>query len=119
MKIFEIPEPSVPIAGSDDTFPVHRIYCVGRNYGAHAKEMGHDPKQTPPVFFMKPADAVVLSGSTVAYPSRTEDLQHEIELVVAIGEPGTGSTPPPRLPPNVWEWLSTCVLVANLCFRCR
>lgn len=88
MKIFEIPEPAVPIAGSDDVFPVHRIYCVGRNYAAHAKEMGHDPARTPPVFFMKPADAVVPSGAAVAYPSRTENLQHEIELVVAIGEPG-------------------------------
>jgi fumarylpyruvate hydrolase len=88
MKIFEIPEPAVPIAGSDDVFPVHRIYCVGRNYAAHAKEMGHDPARTPPVFFMKPADAVVPSGATVAYPSRTENLQHEIELVVAIGKPG-------------------------------
>lgn len=88
MKIFEIPEPSVPIAGSDDVFPVHRIYCVGRNYAAHAREMGHDPSRTPPVFFMKPADAIVPSGSSVAYPSRTENLQHEIELVVAIGEPG-------------------------------
>jgi len=88
MRIFEIPEPVVPIAGSDDVFPVHRIYCVGRNYAAHAKEMGHDPARTPPVFFMKPADAIVPSGSTVAYPSRTENLQHEIELVVAIGEPG-------------------------------
>lgn len=88
MKIFEIPEPSVPIAGSGDVFPVHRIYCVGRNYAAHAREMGHDPARTPPVFFMKPADAIVPGGSTVAYPSRTENLQHEIELVVAIGEPG-------------------------------
>lgn len=88
MNIFEIPQPAVPVAGSDDVFPVHRIYCVGRNYAAHAREMGHDPQRTPPVFFMKPADAIVLSGSTVAYPPRTENLQHEIELVVAIGEPG-------------------------------
>lgn len=88
MNIFNVPQPTVPIAGSDDVFPVHRIYCVGRNYAAHAREMGHDPGRTPPVFFMKPADAVVVSGSTVAYPSRTENLQHEIELVVAIGEAG-------------------------------
>ncbi len=88
MTIFDVPRPHVPVAGSDDLFPVHRIYCVGRNYAAHAREMGHEPKQTPPMFFMKPADAVVMSGSTVAYPSRTENLQHEIELVVAIGEPG-------------------------------
>jgi fumarylpyruvate hydrolase len=88
MNLFEIPQPAVPVAGSDELFPVHRIYCVGRNYAAHAREMGHDPARTPPVFFMKPADAIVLSGATVAYPSRTENLQHEIELVVAIGEPG-------------------------------
>lgn len=88
MNIFDVPQPAVPIARSDDLFPVHRIYCVGRNYAAHAREMGHDPQRAPPVFFMKPADAVVLSGSTVAYPPRTENLQHEIELVVAIGTAG-------------------------------
>jgi fumarylpyruvate hydrolase len=88
MNLFEVPQPAVPVAGTDQAFPVHRIYCVGRNYAAHAREMGHDPKSTPPVFFMKPADAIVRSGATVAYPSRTENLQHEIELVVAIGVPG-------------------------------
>jgi fumarylpyruvate hydrolase len=88
MNLFEVPRPAVPVAGTDQAFPVHRIYCVGRNYAAHAAEMGHDPQRTAPVFFMKPADAIVQSGSTVAYPSRTQNLQHEIELVVAIGEPG-------------------------------
>ena len=88
MNIFEVPRPAVPIAGSNDTFPVHRIYCVGRNYAEHAREMGHDPKRTAPVFFMKPADAIVANGSSVAYPSRTANLQHEVELVVAVGEPG-------------------------------
>ena len=88
MNLFEMPQPAVPVAGTDQAFPVHRIYCVGRNYAAHAREMGHDPKSTPPVFFMKPADAIVDSGATVAYPSRTGNLQHEVELVVAIGEPG-------------------------------
>lgn len=88
MNIFEVSRPAIPIAGSNDLFPVHRIYCIGRNYAAHAREMGHDPERTPPVFFMKPADAVVMSGSTVPYPSRTKNLHHEIELVVAIGEPG-------------------------------
>ena len=82
------PIPCVPITNSADTFPVHRIYCVGRNYAAHAREMGHDPARTPPVFFMKPADAIVPTGATVAYPSRTKNLQHEVELVVAIGETG-------------------------------
>jgi fumarylpyruvate hydrolase len=88
MNLFELPQPAVPVAGSDQSFPVHRIYCVGRNYAAHAREMGHDPQRTVPVFFMKPADAIVPSGATVAYPSRTENLQYEVELVVAIGEPG-------------------------------
>jgi fumarylpyruvate hydrolase len=88
MNLFEVPQPAVPVAGTDQTFPVHRIYCVGRNYAAHAIEMGHDPERTAPVFFMKPADAMVLSGSTIPYPSRTENFQHEIELVVAIGESG-------------------------------
>jgi len=88
MNLFELPQPAVPVAGTDQAFPVHRIYCVGRNYAAHAREMGHDPQRTVPVFFMKPADAIVLGGATVPYPSRTENLQHEVELVVAIGEPG-------------------------------
>ncbi len=88
MQLFDIPQPVVPIAGSELLFPVHRIYCVGRNYAEHAREMGHDPARTPPVFFLKPADAIVMSGATVAYPSRTKNLQHEIELVVAIGEAG-------------------------------
>ena len=88
MNLFELPQPAVPVAETDQAFPVHRIYCVGRNYAAHAREMGHDPQRTVPVFFMKPADAIVLGGATVPYPSRTENLQHEVELVVAIGEPG-------------------------------
>ena len=88
MNLFEVPQPAVPVAGTDQAFPVHRIYCVGRNYAAHAAEMGHDPQRSTPVFFMKPADAIVHGGSTVAYPSRTANLQHEVELVVAIGEPG-------------------------------
>ncbi len=88
MNLFEVPRPFVPVAGTDQAFPVHRIYCVGRNYAAHAREMGHDPERTAPVFFMKPADAIVLSGATIPYPSRTGDFQHEIELVVAIGESG-------------------------------
>jgi fumarylpyruvate hydrolase len=69
-------------------FPVRRIYCVGRNYAAHAREMGHDPNRELPFFFMKPVDAVVPSGSTVPYPSKTAEYHHEIELVVALGEGG-------------------------------
>ena len=80
--------PSVPVAGSDTVFPVHRIYCVGRNYAAHAREMGGDPDREPPFFFMKPADAVVISGSTIPYPVATEDLHHEIEMVVALKSGG-------------------------------
>lgn len=80
--------PTVEIAGSTARFPVHRIYCVGRNYAAHAREMGMDPQREPPFFFSKPADAVVANGTAVPYPPRTANLHHEIELVVAIGEGG-------------------------------
>jgi fumarylpyruvate hydrolase len=80
---------AVPVVGSEAVFPVRRVYCVGRNYADHAREMGHDPDREPPFFFMKPADALVLSGATVPYPPATEDLQHEIELVVALKSGGT------------------------------
>jgi len=79
---------SVAIEGSEERFPVRRIYCVGRNYRAHAIEMGSDPDREPPFFFMKPADAVVENGATIPYPSQTSNLHHEIELVVAIGTGG-------------------------------
>jgi fumarylpyruvate hydrolase len=85
----EFPEPNtLPVAESNERFPVGRIYCVGRNYAEHAREMGHDPDREPPFFFMKPADAIVASGSTIAYPQLTKDLHHEIEMVVAIGKGG-------------------------------
>ncbi|NYT35936.1 FAA hydrolase family protein [Allopusillimonas soli] len=84
---------SVPVAGSSDTFPVRRVYCVGRNYAAHAREMGFDPDREPPFFFCKPADAVrpVADGGTleVPYPPETSNYHYEIELVVAIGKGGT------------------------------
>ena len=80
--------PTVPIAGSNDRFPVRHIYCVGRNYAEHAKEMGGDAAKDPPFFFTKPADAVVPPGRDAAYPPRTGNLHHEIELVVALGEGG-------------------------------
>lgn len=80
--------PQVPVSGSDAVFPVHRIYCVGRNYAEHAREMGDDPDREPPFFFSKPADAVAANGSTIAYPPRTRNLHHEIELVVALGAAG-------------------------------
>ncbi len=79
---------SVAIEGSEERFPVRRIYCVGRNYRAHAIEMGSDPDREPPFFFMKPADAVVENGATIPYPSQTSNLHHEIELVAAIGKGG-------------------------------
>ncbi len=80
--------PSARIAGSRQRFPVHRIYCVGRNYAEHAREMGSDPEREPPVFFTKPADAVTANEAVVPYPPRTSNLHHEIELVVAIGRAG-------------------------------
>ncbi len=86
--LFEPIQSSVSVAGGAGLFPVHRIYCVGRNYAAHSREMGADPDREPPFFFMKPADSVVQSGATVPYPPRTSDLHHEIELVVAIGKGG-------------------------------
>ena len=82
------PTPSVAVFGSEDRFPVRRIFCVGRNYAAHAREMGRDPDREPPFFFTKPADAVVDSGETVSYPPETENFQYEAELVVAIGKAG-------------------------------
>ena len=81
------PQASVPVQGGYP-FPVHRIYCVGRNYAAHAREMGHDPDREPPFFFMKPADAVAFDGSTLDSPLATADLHHEIELVVALAKGG-------------------------------
>ncbi len=80
--------PSVAIAGSRRMFPVHRIYCVGRNYAEHAREMGTDPEREPPVFFTKPPDAVTANEAVVPYPSRTSNLHHEVELVVALGRAG-------------------------------
>jgi len=82
---FAVPRPTVAIADSAARFPVHRIYCVGRNYAAHAHEMGADPAREPPCFFTKPADAVVANGAAVRYPPRTANLHHEVELVVALG----------------------------------
>lgn len=81
-----LPRPVVTISGSEQLFPVHRIYCVGRNYAAHAREMGDDGREAP-FFFSKPADAVT-RAETVAYPALTEDLHHEVELVVALSGSG-------------------------------
>ena len=84
---------TVPVQGMDAAFPVSRVFCVGRNYAEHAVEMGHDPDREPPFFFMKPADAVVPTGSVLPFPSATEDLHHEIELVVALGQGGENIAP--------------------------
>ena len=82
------PDPTtVPVAGADVVFPVARVFCVGRNYAEHSIEMGHDPNREPPFFFMKPADAVVPPGH-LPFPTRTRELHHEIELVVALAEGG-------------------------------
>ena len=89
--------PTVPVDGSDARFPVRHIYCVGRNYAEHAKEMGGDATKEPPFFFTKPADAIVpvLPGAVgrMAYPLATKNLHHEIEMVVAIGRAGVMLAP--------------------------
>jgi fumarylpyruvate hydrolase len=87
--VFKVPAtPSVAIAGEDGRFPIRRIFCVGRNYAEHTREMGKDPDRDPPFFFTKPADAIVADGETVAYPPLTSNFHHEGELVVAIGKAG-------------------------------
>jgi fumarylpyruvate hydrolase len=87
--VFDPPAPpSVAVVGGG-RFPVRRIFCIGRNYAEHVREMGGDPKATPPVFFTKPADAVVESGAVIPYPQATTDLHHEGELVVALKAVGT------------------------------
>ena len=91
MTGYVLPAPpiaTVAVSGAAARFPVRRILCVGRNYAAHAREMGQDPEREPPFFFTKPADAVVDTGADIPYPSMTADLHHEIELVVAIAEGG-------------------------------
>ena len=80
--------PSLPVDGSEARFPVGRIYCVGRNYADHAREMGHDPDREPPFFFMKAANSIVQNNSTIGYPVGTKDVHHEIEMVVAIAKGG-------------------------------
>ena len=83
------PLPTLPVRGTDKLFPVHRIYCVGRNFADHAIEMGHDPNREPPFFFQKNPDTLVLSGRDFPYPSASTDVHHEIELVVALSKGGT------------------------------
>ena len=80
--------PSIPVVGTDLRFPVHRIYCIGRNYADHAAEMGATIDRAQPLFFMKPADAIVINDGDVPYPSATQELHHEIEMVVALSRGG-------------------------------
>ena len=82
------PQPSLPVEGSAARFPLRRIFCVGRNYAEHAREMGNDPDREPPFFFTKPADALVQSGAEIPYPPATQDLHHEAELVVCLSRGG-------------------------------
>ena len=87
--VFDPPAPpSIAVAGTKARFPVRRIFCVGRNYAAHAREMGKDPDREPPFFFSKPADALVDDGAIVPYPPETENLHYEAEMVVAMGRGG-------------------------------
>ena len=85
------PIPTLAVAGRDERFPVNRVFCVGRNYAAHAREMGKDPDREPPFFFMKPANAAVDASRpiSVPYPPKTKNYHHEIELIVAIGKGGS------------------------------
>jgi fumarylpyruvate hydrolase len=80
--------PSLPVVGSDRRFPIRRVFCIGRNYAEHAKEMGSAVDPGMPMFFCKPADAVVSDGADVPYPSSTNDLHHEVEMVVALAAGG-------------------------------
>lgn len=91
--VFPVAQPTVEIAGDARRFPIRRIFCVGKNYADHAREMGGDPSREPPFFFSKPADAVMAGAADIAMPSRTADLHHEIELVVALGRGGASIAP--------------------------
>ncbi|WP_061938614.1 fumarylacetoacetate hydrolase family protein [Aureimonas sp. AU22] len=84
-----LPVPTLPVRGTTKLFPVHRIYCVGRNFADHAIEMGHNPNREPPFFFQKNPDTLVLSGQDFPYPAASKDVHHEIELVVALSKGGT------------------------------
>jgi len=86
LAVAAAPRPTAAVADSALAFPVRRIFCVGRNYAEHSREMGATDLKAPPFFFTKPPEAVVASGGVVPFPARTQDLHHEIELVVAVGE---------------------------------
>jgi fumarylpyruvate hydrolase len=82
------PVPSIPIVGTDARFPVHRIYCIGRNYAAHAKEMSMEVDRAEPMFFMKPADTIVTGDADAPYPPATHNLHYEVEMIVALARGG-------------------------------
>ena len=87
--IFQPADPiALDVVGTDAKFPVRRLYCVGRNYAEHVREMGGDVKRSEPIFFTKAAETIIASGSRLIYPPNTDDLQHEVELVVAVGPDG-------------------------------
>lgn len=88
MTLFDPQPPVIAQTSTGEGFPVRRVFCIGRNYAAHAREMGMDPDREPPFFFTKWAEAVVPSGTTVPYPQATTDFHYEAELVVAIGKGG-------------------------------
>ena len=89
-SVFKVQEaPTENVTGTGDSFPVHRIYCVGQNYANHVREMGANPEREAPFFFSKPADAVCPEGTQVPYPMATDNLHHEVELIVAVGKNGT------------------------------
>lgn len=88
--VIDVPKiPALPVAGTDALFPVRRVYCIGRNYAAHAVEMGHDPNKEPPFFFQKNPDNLDASG-TFPYPGKTADVHHEVELAVVLKSGGSG-----------------------------
>jgi fumarylpyruvate hydrolase len=95
--------PTLPVEGTNARFPVGRIFCVGRNYAEHAREMGHDPNREPPFFFMKPATAIVADGKDFPYPSATKDVHHEMELVVALGKGGV-NIPEAKALEHIWGY---------------
>ncbi|RNF35637.1 fumarylacetoacetate hydrolase family protein [Paracoccus methylarcula] len=102
--VLPVPEPaSVPVANIRARFPVRRIYCVGRNYADHAREMGHDPDREPPFFFSKPADALLTDGGDLPYPPQTANLHFEAELVVALGRGGR-DIPASEAQDHVWGY---------------
>ena len=96
------PTPAMPVRGGG-LFPVRRVFCVGRNYAEHAREMGHDPVREVPFFFMKPADTLLVGGADLPYPPLTQDLHHEMELVVALGSGGAGTATEHALT-HVWGY---------------